>query len=105
VVEGTEGDPLLTLSCVPGGGSWLPALVSKGAVDHVFRLVTTSGSTVFTPCHLLGCAPPHSSEEAKEAPVNAVLTERCLAGLACPSLDSTGGHVTGADSPQHRIEN
>jgi hypothetical protein len=28
-----------------------------------------------------------------------------LSGLEPPSLDSTGGVVTGADTPKHRIEN
>ena len=28
-----------------------------------------------------------------------------LAGLEPPRLDSTGGVVTGADTPKHRIEN
>ncbi len=28
-----------------------------------------------------------------------------FAGLEPPTLDTTGGHVTGADTPQHRIEN
>jgi hypothetical protein len=37
VVRGTEGDPPLASTCVPGGGSHFPALISKGAVDHVSR--------------------------------------------------------------------
>ncbi len=61
VVRGTEEDPPLATSCVPGEDSWSPALVSKGAIDHVSRLVATLGSTVLTPYHLLGHAAPHSS--------------------------------------------
>jgi hypothetical protein len=98
-VRGTEEDPPLASSCVPGGGSRSPALISKGAVDHVSRLMATKGYTAFTPCHLLGCAAPHSGEDATEVPINSTMTERCLAGLEPPSLDSTGGHVTGADTP------
>jgi hypothetical protein len=105
VIRGTEGDPLLVSSQVPEVGSRLPALVSKGAIDNVSRLVATAGSTVFTPCHLLRRAAPHGSEDATEVPGNTALTERCLVGLAPPSLDSTGGHGTGADTPQQLIEN
>jgi hypothetical protein len=53
VVRGTEGDPSLASSCVPGEGSCSPALISKGAVDHVSRLEATTRSTAFTPCRLL----------------------------------------------------
>ncbi len=35
VVRGTEGDPPLASSCVAGGGSQFPALVSKGAIEHL----------------------------------------------------------------------
>ncbi len=59
----------------------------------------------YTPFRLLGCAAPHDSEDATEAPSNVAMTERCLPGLEPPSLVSTGGHVTGADTPQHWIEN
>ncbi len=104
VVRGMEGDPPLASGHVPGGGSCSPALVSRGAVDHVFRLEATTGSTAFTPCHILGRAAPHGSEDAMKAPINDTMTERCLAGLEPPSLDSTGGHVTGMNTPQHRIE-
>jgi hypothetical protein len=105
VVRSMEGDPPLVSSCVPEGGSHSPALISKGAIEHVSRQMTTMGSTVFTPRRLLELAAPHGSEDAKEAPINVAMTERCLTGLEPPSLDSTGGHVTGADTPQHRIEN
>jgi hypothetical protein len=60
---------------------------------------------VFTLRRLLRCAAPHSIEDATEAPINGTMTERCLAGLKPPSWDSTRGHVTGADTPQHQIEN
>jgi hypothetical protein len=35
----------------------------------------------------------------------ATMAETTLPGLEPPSLDTTGGPVTGADTPQHRIEN
>ena len=41
-----------------------------------------------------------------ESPLNMPGVEASnLAGLKPPSLDSTGGAVTGADTPKHRIEN
>ena len=48
VFRGMEGGPPLASSHVPGGGSCSPALISKGAVDHVSRLEATTGSTAFS---------------------------------------------------------
>jgi hypothetical protein len=94
---------------VLGGDSWLPALFSKGAVDHVSNLAVIQYTNAFTPCHLLERPAPTGSMETSTAVTiedNATRVGKCLlAGLEPPCLDATGGCVTGADTPQHRIEN
>ncbi len=91
------------------GGSWSPALLSKGAVDHVSNLAAIQYTKTFTPHHLLGRHAPTGSMETLTVVTmedNAMRVGKCLlAGLEPPCLDATGGHVTGVDTPQHRIEN
>jgi hypothetical protein len=94
---------------VLGGGSRLPTLLSKGAVDHVSNLAVIQYTKAFTPRHLLGRPAPTGSMETLTVVTmedNATRVGKCLlAGLKPPCLDATGGCVTGADTPQHRIEN
>ncbi len=101
-------DPPVASTRVLGGASRLPALVSKGAVEHVTNLVATTDTEAFTPCRLLGQSAPHGSKEISPSVKlvdDAAAVERCLpSGLKSPCLDANGGHVTGADTPQHRIK-
>ncbi len=106
---GTVVDPPVASMRVLGSGSRLPALVSKGAIEHVTNLVATQDTAAFTPCRLLGRPAPTGSAvrlpSVKFKDDTAIVARRLLSGLEPPCLDATGGCVTGADTPQHRIKN
>jgi hypothetical protein len=106
---GTVVDPPVASTWVLGSGSRLPALVSKGAVEHVTNLVATPDTVAFRPRHLLRWPAPTGSTvrlpSVKFDNDTAIVARRLLSGLEPPRLDATGGCVTGTDTPQHRIEN
>ncbi len=99
----------VALTRVLGSGSRSPALVSKGAVEHVTNLVATLDTVTFTPRRLLGWPAPTGSAvslpSVKFDDDTAIVARRLLSGLEPPCLDATEGCVTGADTPQHRIKN
>ncbi len=94
---------------VLGSGSRSPALVSKRAVEHVTNLITTPDTVAFMPHRLLRWPAPTGSAvrlpSVKFDNNIAIIARRLLSGLEPPHLVATGGCVTGADTPQHRIEN
>jgi hypothetical protein len=108
LADGTVVDPPVASTRVLGGGSWPPALVSKGAVEHVTNLVATTDTVAFTPRHLFGRSASHGSKEilpSVKLVNDAAAVKRCLlSGLEPPCLDATRGRVTGADTPQQRIK-
>jgi hypothetical protein len=106
---GTVVDPPVASTRVLGSGSRLPALVSKGAVEHVKNLVATPDTVAFMPRRLLGRPAPTGSAvrlpSLKFDNDTAIVARRLLSGLEPPHLDTTRGCVTGTDTPQHRIKN
>jgi hypothetical protein len=80
------------LAAIGGQEGLSPQGVLKGAFAHIAATEAAATTTIFTPCRLLGRVAPQQRG-----------TE--FLGLEPPKLDTMRVCVTGADTPQHRIEN
>jgi hypothetical protein len=90
---GTVMDPPVASTRVLGSGSRSPALVSKGAIEHVTNLVATPDTVAFLPRRLLrrpaptGCAVRLPSVKFNND--TAIVARRLLSGLELPCLDAS----------------
>jgi hypothetical protein len=96
MVSDDKGDTPPESTSLQGIRGLSPRIILTGALAHMATTEEAVTDTTFTPCSLLRRCNLGEDNNMRETD---------LSGLELPTLEKTGGVVTGADTPQHRIEN
>jgi hypothetical protein len=96
MVSDDKGDTPPTSTSLQGIRDLSPHIILAGALTHMATTEEAVTDTSFTPRSLLRRC--NLGEDNNMRGTN-------LSGLEPPTLETTGRVVTGADTPQHRIEN